>query len=310
MLTTRPKNTIPIVFASDNKYSPYLCVAVASLIKNISKKNTYEIIILESDISTQNKNAILSLTKKLPNVSASFINMQKKADLFKDFLVINHLAIAAYYRLLIASILPQYDKIIYLDCDLIINTDIANLFKIDIKNNYLAATKDLGIAKHFIPNTDFADYIKNLGMKNPENYFNSGVLIMNLKEIRKNNLEQKFLQIAKINNRYFHDQNVLNVCCENKTTFLDLKWNVPSFYKELSNHKTTLSIIHYCSSTKPWNTHGIKLQKYFWKYAKTTPLYKQLQQELPPHPNQKLKHNIYKTLSTLTLRILGIKKTL
>jgi lipopolysaccharide biosynthesis glycosyltransferase len=188
-----------------------------------------------------------------------------------------------------------------LDCDLILNKDIALLYETDIKDNYLAAVLDRGAQDYFLKSVPaFKKYMQHLGMKTVEKYFNAGVLIMNLKAIRENKLLEKFLQVAQKNNQFFHDQNVLNVACEGKVFYLDSSWNIQCCNR--INEKE-LGIIHYAGN-KPWNKKGVNLEKYWWNYAKNTFFYQTIlvdyKKNVRQHKKIKFKKLKYKILYKLS----------
>ena len=268
------KNT-PIVFSTDKNYFPYFLVALESIIQNADTEKNYDILVLHTELKENEQKIIQNQIMGHPNFSVRLIDVSDLAEKYRlnDLRTINHLQVPAYYRLLIAEILSHYDKIIYLDCDLVTMQDIAKLYEIDIKDNYLGGVIDIVITSEYILDQDFCHYIKNLGMQHIENYFNSGVLLMNLKAIRQDGLPQKFLEVAVQNTKYFHDQNVLNVICEKKIHFLENAWNVQCQREYNVDHPF---ILHYCSHNKPWNTKGIIDAEYWWNYARSTFYYEKM----------------------------------
>ena len=310
------EKNIPIVFATDKNYFPYFLVTLESIIQNSSAENNYDILLLHTELGKDEEKIIQAQIKKLSNFSVRLIDVSDLTEKYSlnDLMTINHLRISAYYRLLIGEILSNYDKIIYLDCDLVVVHDVAELYNVDIGNNYLSAVKDVVITSEYILNKDFCNYIKNLGMQDIKNYFNSGVLIMNLKAIRQNNLSKKFLKVAVQNTKYFHDQNVLNIVCEGKVHFLEKGWNIQCQRKYSVDN---FFILHYCSHKKPWNTKDIIYSEYWWNYARSTfyyenillafwdgvllnPLKALIPMSINAKPKSKLKRLKYKLLYKLT----------
>jgi lipopolysaccharide biosynthesis glycosyltransferase len=297
------KKNVPVVFSTDKNFFPYFLVALESIIQNSNLNVGYKIILLHADLTESDEKIILERIKNHPNFSICLIDVSDLAEKYElnKFMTDNRLRVSTYYRLLIGEILKEYDKIIYLDCDLILNKDIALLYETDIKDNYLAAVLDRGAQDYFLKSVPaFKKYMQHLGMKTVENYFNAGVLIMNLKAIRENKLLEKFLQVAQENNQFFHDQNVLNVACEGKVFYLDSSWNIQCCNR--INEKE-LGIIHYAGN-KPWNKKGVNLEKYWWNYAKNTFFYQTIlddyKKNVRQHKKIKFKKLKYKILYKLS----------
>ena len=282
---------IPIVFATDKNYYAYLSVTLQSLIMNKNQDTKYDIIILEMDLDEHKKNRLEHLSSD--NVSIRVFNITNIVNRYKinNFMTINHIKESAYYRLLVSEILANYDKIIYLDCDLVALNDLSELYNTNLDNKYAAAVQDYLIANIFIKGKEFVNYMNNvLQIKNLDYYFNSGVMLFNLDLMRRNKLQNKLLEIASINNKYFHDQNVLNSAFYQQVIYLDGSYNVnyhlifdkhkdefsstvwERYLKELDNPK----ILHFTSSFKPWTDPSLPNAYIWWHYARQTPFYEEI----------------------------------
>ena len=283
-------NNIPIVFVTDKNYYLYLAVAIFSLIKNKNKETKYDIIILEIGLDEDKKNTLKQLATN--NVSINIVNIQNIVNKYKmnEFRTTAHIKESAYYRLLISEILNEYKKIIYLDCDLLIFTDLSKFYNINLNNKYAAVIQDYAIANTFWKNKEFMEYANNiLHMDDITYYFNSGVMLLNLDLMRKNNIQPQLLEIAKLN-KYFHDQDVLNSVFYKKVIYLEGNYNVnyhllfdkykkdfdsnllKKYLTELKNPK----ILHFTSDKKPWLDPNLPNADIWWKYAKQTPFYNEL----------------------------------
>ena len=195
-------------------------------------------------------------------------------------------------RLFLTEYVPEtVDKVLYLDCDLIVNSDIAKLFTTDVSGYMLAATLDpdfLGQIGGADLNTQ--EYVQTkLQLKNPANYFQAGVILFNEEEMRKSHSIQEWLGYAETPYRY-NDQDVLNLYCEGRVKFFDMSWNLITDmeFKRFSNVISYASatvqnqyekahqnpaIIHYAGCIKPWNRPEDDLARYFWKELRKTPYY-------------------------------------
>ena len=180
--------TIPIFFACNDRYVPYLDVAVLSLISHVSPDREYRIVVLKSDITEQNQEIIMKHATK--NVSIEFFDVSRMLEPSKDKLPdMFYYSLAAYYRFFIETAFPQYDKAIYLDCDVILLNDIAKLYDTDVSDYLVGAVYE--------QNTDrspvFTSYVEEIIGIPHNTYFNSGVMVMNLAKFREEKVQEKFL---------------------------------------------------------------------------------------------------------------------
>ena len=278
-------NEIPVILSSDDNYAPYMYVTMLSILKNASKSSFYDFyLLIPGDFSKKNKKNILQLKNKY-NCDVHFINLN---DTFKNTkMSIKHISYVTYFRLLAADLLPvKYSKCIYLDTDICVHSDLNELYTFDIEDNYVAGVP----AAAYIFNKDM--HIKRLKIQSVNNYINAGVLIMNLKEIRKDNLTEKFLSLMN-NNYESQDQDIINVACYKRIKILPLRFNLMTKYAGLFNQKlqsyTALKeiyeesnikealekpvIIHFANPEKPWQNKKLPLSDIWWSYAYATPYF-------------------------------------
>lgn len=263
-------NIIPIFFSADDNYIPFLDVSIRSLIEHASKEYKYKIIVLNAGLNQENMNKVKLLENE--NVQIEFVNISKATkSLEQDLPNLYHFGLAAWYRLFIQSLFPQYDRVIYLDCDIVVLGDISELYNMDLHGNTIGGCKD-----QIIPRTpEFADYARFAVGIDANEYINSGILVMDLKKFREQQIEEKFIHIM---NKYNcdivdPDQAYINFLCKDKIEYLPISWNRPAFEMvECENPK----IIHYNLFVKPWQDDSIFLGEYFWNYAKQSPFYEQI----------------------------------
>ena len=125
---------IPIFFAVDDAYVPFLTVTIQSLSENINKDNLYVLHVLYTSITEENKNDLKKFEND--NIKIEFVNVQEKIEKLKDKLQVrDYFSNATYYRILIPDMYPQYDKVIYLDADTVVLEDIAILYNTDMGDN-------------------------------------------------------------------------------------------------------------------------------------------------------------------------------
>lgn len=271
------KSEIPIFFSTDDNYIPCLSVAIHSLEANASDENNYRIIILHTGMSLLGKMELKKL--ETDNVRISFQNISHITNKMSKDLKLrlrDYYSETIYYRMFIPSMFPEYEKAIYLDGDIILQDDIANLFNLDLKDNLVGAAIDyvVNTTPEFVTYSDAA-----LGLP-AKHYFNSGVLVMNLREMRKARIEEKFITMLLNYNldTIAPDQDYLNVLCKDRVTYFSDTWNkMPDFGKMYDISE--LHLIHYNMYRKPWHYKDMPYEEAFWKYAKETSYYEKLLKE-------------------------------
>lgn len=265
-------NEIPVFFAVDNGYIPFLGVALKSLIDNTSKKNKYAIKILYTSVTEENKARIKKYEKE--NISIEFVDLNKQLEEIKEKLYTrNYFSNTTYYRLFIPELYPEYDKAVYIDSDTICLADIADLYNVDMEDNLIAAVPD-GAVQTIDP---FKDYVERVvGVADYNKYFNAGVIVMNLKELRKYKFEEKFIyMLGKIRFEVAQDQDYLNRLCKGRVKMIDYSWNrMPIMGKRDGD----INLIHYNLGAKPWYFDDVLYQEYFWKYAEKTEFYNEIKE--------------------------------
>ena len=186
-------NYISLSFSSNNNFIKYAGVMIESIIQNSKKEHNYDIIILHKDISSYNMKLIKSLVEGRKNFCIRFVNTSEIIG-ERDFYIEidgDRLTEETYYRLYLQDILSnKYEKTVYLDADMVANKDLYQLTAIDLETHYIATVRDyVGIMlcyKNSLYKNEKIDYFQNeIGLKDINNYFNAGFLIINLKELRK-----------------------------------------------------------------------------------------------------------------------------
>lgn len=265
------KKEIPIFFASDDNYVPFLVVAIDSMLKNASKNYIYSIKVLTTGLCEESK---IALEKFVSNdVSVEIVDVTEAMKSLSDQLhTRDYYSKSTYFRLFIPRLYPQYKKAIYLDADIVVTGDISKMFNINIGNNLVGAVPDGAVQATPV----FIEYVeKVLGVKGKK-YFNAGILLMNLDQFRKQNFEQKFVELlGKYTFTVAQDQDYLNVICAGKVTYIDESWDkMPIPMGNCDPAKQ--NIIHYNMGWKPWHTDGVLFEEIFWNYAKQTQMYEKI----------------------------------
>lgn len=273
---TNLNQEIPVFFSVDDRYAPYLAVAMNSLIQNSNPERNYHIIVLCDDLSLTNQQQLRTLVQS--NIQLEFVSIteqiKKQITDTNNKLRADYFTYTIYFRLFIAELFPQFDKAIYLDADTAVNHDIADLFDLPLGDNWIGAAVD----RFIVENPETFNYAQEAIGVAGDKYINSGVLLMDLQALRDNHFADHFFNL--LNQYHFRslapDQDYLNAIAKNKIMYLDSTWNVMVTFPE----ETPAALIHWNLFNKPWYYQDAPRQEYFWKYAKTTPYYDQLQQQL------------------------------
>ena len=308
--------TIPIILAADNNYAPYMSVLMISILKNAKSNPFIDFYLLVPD-SFDNKyeKLIQKDCKFYKNKQINFINIKNAFSNTKQ--MISHITKQTYYRLQAADILPEkYDKCVYLDIDTIVNNDLSELFSIDLEYNYVAGVRAPGYRYDAFPSKWNQFYAERIGIPSVDKYINAGVIVLNLKEIRANNLTSVLCEEA-LKNYPTQDQDVINKVFYNRIKILPFYYNAQTIRvfeedekllklftkEEIDKTRKEPFIIHYSTQTKPWNDRKCIFANYWWKYAAKSHYYKK----------QLLKQNLKRIFSVSNseihkvFNILGIK---
>lgn len=261
---------IPIFFSTDDNYVPFLEVTIRSLIANASKDYQYKIIVLNTGLNEENMAKVEALEND--NFSIEFADISDHVkDIEHKLPNQYHFGLATWYRLFIQSLFPQYDKILYLDCDIIVLGDISELYFTDLEGNTIG-----GVIENWILHSPiFSLYTKEAVGVESKNYINAGIMIMDLAKFREQKIEERFVNL--INTYNFNvidpDQAYINYLCKGKIKYLPFEWNrTPLEMVECSEPK----IVHYALGAKPWHIPNMFLGSYFWDYAKDSAFYENI----------------------------------
>ncbi len=281
MFTEENKNNsrstdINICFISDENYVKPMGIAITSILLNKLPTDNLNIYILYRRISDRDINKIKKLKKIAPfnvqfiRVSTALVSRLSVKEL--------HVTSSTYYKLFFSSLLPKHiEKLIYLDCDVVVNCSLAKLMNENMDEYFVKGVSDIS----------YRSFSKMLGVGK---YINAGILLIDLKKWRENNIEEKFMDCALRygNIKNFHeDQGCVNLILSGKIDFFDDRWNVQlintsgkyyskswgiqdrvDYFKSLAPQAY---IIHFLGGEKPWNFLINENEKYYFRYAIKSP---------------------------------------
>lgn len=257
---------IPIFFAVDDGYIPFLAVTLQSLVENSSSSNQYSIKILHTNVNEENKRKISKYQRE--NIDIEFVNLNCYVEKVKDKLFTrDYYTNTTYFRLFIPELYPQYEKALYLDSDTVVLADIAELYNTDIGENLVAAAQE-GVIQNIKVYQDYVE--KVVGVASYKRFFNAGVLLMNLNELRRFQFQEKILYLlSTVKYSVIQDEDYLNRMCKGRVKFVDSTWNKMPI--DIDNVKIEdIKLIHFNYVYKPWHFDNVLYGEIFWEYAQKT----------------------------------------
>lgn len=272
-------NIIPIAFAFDNNLTFPASVCISSLMMSARDTTFYDIFILHSQNVNIERKQLDKLPQYYPNCRITY---RRVNDFFDGAFEIRGITTPAYYRLLIPELIPEYDKIIYSDVDVIFRMDLSELFQTDLTGYYIAATRDLGLNL----SKEGQEYIKTLPGVVVGDYLQSGFIILNSILIKDDGLVNRFKDLSKQKLK-FQDQDILNLACHGSVKYLSLEYNMTdySFYylinerdrlvtmygEEALSLALSISTLHY-NGHKPWKKYCVNFD-IWWEYYRNSPIF-------------------------------------
>lgn len=272
-------NIIPIVFAFDNNLAMPAAVCFYSLFVNANPETKYDVYVLHRKNEELDLIYINKVFEKYPKHSLKMIDV---GDTFDKSFEIRGITTPAYYRLLIPDLIPEYDKVIYSDVDVIFQQDLGDLYmSTDLGEDLIAGVNNVA---HL--DKDLRCHYEGVLSLDPQNIICSGFLLMNSQKIREENLVSSFITHSK--NKYkFQDQDVLNIVCRGRIRMLSPQFSLLTYisYMAVNNRDSLLDMwseveiaeaikagnIHY-NGQKPWKGYCINFD-IWWEYYRKSPLF-------------------------------------
>lgn len=233
-------------------------VSILSAIESAKDRCDYNIYCVIDDSVTKQQKQALTRVVKNSGSQMTFLDANHDFDKSKR----RGWPVAVFYRLMLSELLPNVDKIIYADIDIIFCRDLIELSQIDMGKNMIAGIKD---------------YLNG--------YINSGFMVMNLEQIRREKVYSKWISLTQKNDYRNPDQDLLNITCAGKILFLPVKYNFQSMLgndvfetnseRTLSDLRHNMVVIHYSNWMKPWHSEDKRpmFSDLWWRYAKQSGLY-------------------------------------
>ena len=275
---------ITIILTCDDKYIRHAAATIISITKN--SKHHLKFYLLDCGISSENLKKLNQLN--LGNNTLQIIK-PKPLEIFEKFPLPKHFSPAIFYRIAIPNIFPKLNKAIYMDCDVIVTRDIEPLWNKNLEGKLLGIVYS---ENQFLPSNALTKYKNKIGLKQELRYFYDGMMLMNLDELRKENIFQQVLTYLQSCNHPLMcpEQDILNIILDrSKLLELDASYNFTPFSILSSKLKRIKPVCLHYSVYKPWfyPTYVVKYfplkmfhyMKPYYDYAKQTPWYNELNKD-------------------------------
>lgn len=272
-----------ICFASDDRYAPYMGIAILSILRNSDKSDRFKFYILDNNISLINKHKIESF-KTLYSFDLDWIKMDENLFGRCDTKHPNW-TLSIFGRYLIPQVIKE-DKVLYLDCDVMVLGSLAPLWEVDLNEYYLAGVRDYNVIQRGNLNVRFGKEIDS------NEYVNSGVLLINNKRWREDGLFEKLLDFSEKNASLllWPDQDAINFICRNQKKIIAERWNVMGYlykpdlflshpnYHKIINERQKVVVRHF----HPWKKNMfIPNREEYLKLMSISPWYNLIPQDDP-----------------------------
>ena len=263
---------IPIVMISDDNFVMQTCVAITSLCKNKNADTAYEVFVVMAECSKYSE----EIFQKMQREDCIITLVRASLEPYRDIRQLAHISIACLLKFDICELIPAYDKLLYLDGDIIVRKDLTELYNTELEDNYAAAVKELYC------------------MKDDDGCINAGIMLFNAKKMREDGMRDVLVAKRKsLGNRSSMDQQTYNIVIKGKMKYLSLIYNcVPGrligdvkmdySIKELNNLYGTnyrnakqaiedAVIIHFATGNKPWKYTFAPCAKEWYEYYLLSP---------------------------------------
>lgn len=272
-------NIVPIAFAFDENLILPAEVAICSLLHNALPTTFYDIFILHGNNADLSGFGAQRIKEQYPNCN---ITLRNVGDSFAGAYEIRGITNVTYYRLLIPTLIPEYEKIIYSDVDVIFREDLSHIYISTVfENEYVAGVRAL---MHNIPG--YADYYSTKLGISPADVIYAGNIIINSKKIVEDNMVDVFCEMTKEKFR-FQDMDIINIACKDRIKYLEpafcvttyftdfavnqiekltAQWSMPSIMEAMD-----LGIVHY-NGQKPWTGYCVNFD-IWWEYYRKSPFF-------------------------------------
>ncbi|WMW62937.1 DUF4422 domain-containing protein [Serratia marcescens] len=288
-------NNVPVVICFDDNYAISGGALINSIIKHANPELNYDLVVLENGVSLGNKKRFFSMVTGHNNFKLRFFDVNAFSEI-KNVFTRAHFSAATYARLFIPNLFAEFDKVIFIDSDTVVESDLSELLTLPLGDNLVAAVKDI-VMEGFVlfgamsQSSDGVvpakEYLStSLGMTDPDGYFQAGILVFNIEQMNKEKTFSSLMAAMKSKTYWFLDQDIMNKVFHGRVHYLPLEWNVyhgngntddffPNLpfatYMRFLDARSKPKMIHFAGENKPWNTRHVDFFDNYHKNIVQTP---------------------------------------
>lgn len=288
---------VNVVFSSDNNYLAHTAAMLKSLVDYTNEYRKYNLFFLHSNVNWDRLDLLKSVVAGRNNVNLYAINVTNEFDdSYRS--PTRSPSNATYNRFLIFKLLSELDRVLYIDVDMIVQGDLAEVFDIDMHDKLLAAVPDFIMTRTLTKKVvtkeglDLYEYQRdelNLSDADIISYFNAGLILFNLKAMDLEKVSADLMDLAKSKKCLFRDQDILNSYFKGQCLRLPAKYNVFNSnlseftsvpfenWREAIDARDNPFIVHFASGNyKPWHKKSVLFGELYWQYIRRTPFYNEV----------------------------------
>lgn len=273
---------IHVFYACDDNFVKFTMVSLHSMQINASKDRQYHVHVLHTEIKEETQERMLRMANdnfelSFDDVSSYMIGLCERLPL-RDYY-----SNTTYYRMFIADMFPELDKVVYIDSDTIVQGDISELYDHDISEYDVGACHEQAMVQVDV----YGSYVEKCLGIDRNLFFNAGVLLINCRRFRESKIIDRFVKLLELYDcRVTQDEDYLNLLCRDHVKFLPQAWNSEVF-GDMLDEPENCKIIHYIMVAKPWHFEDCRLGDIFWEYAKQTEVHDEILHVLNNYTDEK-----------------------
>lgn len=250
-----------IAVSFNDRYLRYACVALTSLLENSA--SPMSVYALTADLSEDSEHVLRRLFAAYPD---AMLNIVRVDDAMFSGIDLSgfHVPKETFFRFLLPDILPAVDRVLYLDVDIIVRGDVAEIYAMPLQGLWAAAVRDL-----WLDRDETTGLKKGLGLSAADTYVNAGVMLIDLAAWRTEGLGVRAERLMVESGEEFRylDQDVLNLLLKGRVKILGDEWNFATWnYERDKKMRRRAKILHYTGKTKPWTGHSRRWRDCVWEY--------------------------------------------
>jgi lipopolysaccharide biosynthesis glycosyltransferase len=255
-----------IVFCIDDNFAVHLATLIQSIVANSGSSTRFHFHVCSAALSEQNQYKLAQAAGEVNTVQFYQIDSGRFEHTPVSQFFANRMSVVTYFRVLVPELLRSVTGLaLFMDADMIVNTDITDLFLVDLNGAIAGVVEDSSIIK--------TDYWQELGLAQ-NRYFNAGLMLIDLTAWRENGVTSAAMEMIDSGRAYkFNDQDILNWVLKDQIVLMDVGWNVQQASLDALNSPEEAKVIHYNGAEKPWQYACVHPFSQLYQHFKAQTLY-------------------------------------